>query len=168
MKTEMPGSAMHGRLMIGYAKASDVVGPSIATLLIFGFYMAHYAWSTGFFTDGFTPLLATLFYASVLYTVVNAAVKAITPDKVTRALVELLGSALFAVVAAWFFVAFPLNFAHVADVVPASAQFLLTWLTNDVGRILVAIVFAASIIALGVNAFRLAWRLLARPIFHPD
>ncbi len=45
---------------VGYAKVSEVVPPIVFTLLVFGFYMANYAWSTGFFTNAFTPLLASL------------------------------------------------------------------------------------------------------------
>ena len=148
--------------MIGYAKVAEVVATTFFTALIFGFYMAHYALSTGFFTSAFTPSLATLFFASVLYVIVNTSAKAVTPRKDVLALVELIGAALFLTVAAWIFVAFPFNFAHIADVVPSQLQFLLSWLTNDIGRILVALVLLAAVIAFAVDAVKLAWRVAVR------
>ena len=163
MKSDGPKVWEHP-IMLGAAKVSEVVVTTFFTALVFGFYVAHYVMSTGFFTSSFTPLLAGVFYTSVLWTIVNVSFKAVTPRKDIVALVEFVGSLLFAVSAAWFFVAFPLNFAHVADVVPGSLQFLFTWLTNDIGRILVALVFVASIIALAVNAVKLAWRVSVRQI----
>jgi hypothetical protein len=149
-------------VMLGAARVSEVVATTFFTALVFGFYVAHYVMSTGFFTSSFTPLLAAIFYTSVLWTIVNMSFKAVTPRKDVVALAEFVGSVLFAVTAAWFFVAFPLNFAHVADVVPGSLQFMFTWLTNGIGRILVALVFVASIIALAVNTVKLAWRVSVR------
>ncbi len=65
-------------------------------------------------------------------------------------------------VAAWIFVAFPLNFAHVADVVPTPFQFILSWITNDIGRIIVALALLASVIAVAVDSVKLVWRVFAR------
>lgn len=106
-----------------------------------------------------------MFYASILYNIVNLSSKAFTLRKDVIALVELIGTILFATVAGWVYSVFPFNFAHIADVVPAPAQFMFTWLTNDIGRIIVALVFVASIIAL-VNTVKLSWRLFDRPIFQ--
>jgi hypothetical protein len=158
MKSDGPKVWEHP-VMLGAARVSEVVATTFFTALVFGFYIAHYVMSTGFFTSSFTPLLAAIFYTSVLWTIVNVSFKAVTPRKDIVALAELVGSMLFAVTAAWFFVAFPLNFAHVADVVPGSLQFMFTWLSNSIGRIIVALIFVASIIAIAVNAIKLAWRV---------
>ncbi len=115
MKSNMAGAFVHGVPMIGYAKASEVISSTLITILILGFYMAHYFWSTGFFTSAFT--------------------------------------------AYWFYRVYPLDFAHVADVVPTQLQFLLTWIENGIGRIIVAIVLVAAIIALAVDGVRLTWRI---------
>jgi hypothetical protein len=165
MKPDTSTTFTHHHFMVGYAKLAEVIATAFFTVLVFGFYMANYAWSTGLFTAGFTPVLATLFFASVLYVLVNTSAKAITPRRDILALVELVGAALFVTVAAWIFVAFPLNFAHVADVIPTSFQFLLSWLTNDIGRILVALVLLAGVIALAVDSAKLVWRVAVQH-FH--
>lgn len=162
MKSDTSTTYTPAHFMIGYAKASELVATTFFTALVFGFYMAHYAWSTGFFTSDFTPFLATLFFASVLYVIVNSYAKAVTPRKDVLALVELVGVVLFVTVAAWIFTAFPFNFAHVADVVPAPFQFLLIWLTNDIGRIIVALVLLAAVITVALDSAKLAWRVTVR------
>jgi hypothetical protein len=162
MKTDASTTFPHNHLMVGCAKLAEVVATAFFTALVFGFYMAHYAWSTGFFTSAFTPVLAVLFFVSVLYVIVNTSTKAITPRRDVRALIELVGAVLFLVVAAWIFEAFPLNFNHVADVLPTPFQFMLSWLTNDIGRILAALVLLAAVIAFAVDAVKLAWRVAGR------
>jgi hypothetical protein len=162
MKSDASTAFTHHHFMVGYAKLAEVVATGFFTALVFGFYMANYVWSTGFFTTAFTPLMATLFFASVLYVIVNTSAKVITPRRDVLALVELSGAALFLTVAAWVFVAFPLNFAHVADVIPVPFQLLLSWLTNDIGRILVALVLLAGVIGFAVDSVKLAWRVTAR------
>lgn len=159
MKTGAPHAFDHANYTIGYATVANVVATAFFTTLVFSFYMAHYAWSSGFFTSAFTPLLAVLFFASVLYQFVTAISKAITPRKDVVALVELIGAALFATVAAWIFVAFPLNFSHLTDIVPTPIQFLLSWINNDIGRILVALALVGSVITLAVYSAKLAWRV---------
>ncbi|MBO0888202.1 hypothetical protein J2P12_03790 [Candidatus Bathyarchaeota archaeon] len=151
----------HGYIA-GYSKVANVVATTFFTTLVFSFYMAHYAWSSGFFTRDFTPLLAALFFASVLYSIATSLTKALTLRKDVVALVELVGAVVFLTVAAWFFVAFPLNFAHVADVLPAPFQFLLTWLTNDIGRVVVAAVLLAAAITFTVDVVKFAWRVIER------
>ncbi len=94
--------------------------------------------------------------------IVNTTMKIVTPRRDIRAFVELIGATLFLVVAAWIFVAFPLNFAHVADVVPVQFRFVLSWLTNDMGRIIVALVLLAGVIAFAVDAIKLVWRVTTR------
>lgn len=162
MKSNPPSPAMHGRLMIGHAKASEAIPSIIATFLIGGFYIAHQAWSTGFFTADFTILLATAFYASVFYVIVNSAAKVLIARKDVVILIELIGAVLFMGVAAWVYFVFPFNFAHLADVVPVQAQFALTWITNDIGRIIVDIALFGSIIAVIIDSARLAWARLQR------
>ena len=162
MKPDNSRIYSHDHLMVGYAKVGEVVATVFFTSLVFGFYMAHYAWSTGFFTSAFTPPMALLFFASVLWVIVNTSAKVMTPRKDVVALVELAGALLFVAVAAWIFIAFPLNFAHVGDVVPAQLQFTISWLTNDMGRILVPLILLAGIIAFMVDSAKLGWEIFKR------
>lgn len=162
MKTSPPDAFSHASYTIGYASVANVVATAFFTTLIFSFYMAHYAWSSGFFTSAFTPLLAVLFFASVLFPFVTAITKAMTQRRDVVALVEWIGAVLFTAAAAWIFTAFPLNFSHLTDIVPGPIQFILSWINNDIGRIIVALALLGSVIALAVDSVKLAWRLSVR------
>ena len=162
MKPNTPDNLAHAGRMIGYARTAEVATTVFFTILVLGFYMAHYVWSTGFFTNAFTPLLAGIFFASILSTIATVSAKALTLRKDIIALVELIGAGLLALAAYWFYEAFPLDFNHVSDVVPAQLQFLLNWITNDIGGIIVALVLIAAIIVLAVDSVRLSWRVSER------
>ncbi|HZY46379.1 MAG TPA: hypothetical protein VFE96_01165 [Candidatus Bathyarchaeia archaeon] len=150
--------------LLGPARVGELVATTLVACLVAGFYGAHLAWSTGFFTSAFTPVLAVLFFTSIFWPIANVACKAITFRKDVRALVEWMGAALFAGETAWVYAVFPFNFTHLADVLPPPMQFILSWLTNDIGRILVALILVASIIALAVTSVKLAWRVSVTPL----
>jgi hypothetical protein len=48
-------------------------------------------------------------------------------------------------------VVFPFNFAHFADVVPDFLAFLISWITNDITRLLLAIGMVGGIVSVGIN-----------------
>jgi hypothetical protein len=48
-------------------------------------------------------------------------------------------------------VVFPFNFAHFADVVPDFLAFLISWITNDIARLLLAIGMVGGIVSVGIN-----------------
>ena len=56
------------------------------------------------------------------------------------------------VASAWFLmVVFPFNFAHFADVVPDFLAFLISWITNDIARVLLAIGMVGGVVSVGIN-----------------
>ena len=138
--------------------AGRIIGWFIAVVLMLcglGFYYAHQAWSTGFFTPNFTGELAVLLYVSILYVAINATARLLTDRKSTLTMIELLGALLTGITTLCLFVAFPFNFAHVGDVLPGLIQPLLRWVTNDVGRILCAVAVFGSAIAIIVDSAKL-------------
>src|SRR5215203_4522405 len=50
-----------------------------------------------------------------------------------------------------YMVVFPFNFAHFADVVPDFLAFLVSWITNDIARVLIAIGMIGEIISVGIK-----------------
>jgi hypothetical protein len=111
----------------------------LGLFLVIGFFAAHQAWSTGFFTTGFGLLGTVLFYAVLLTGLVPPVLGSLHLEK-KRELEALLVTAVFwTMAAAWFFFAFPFNFSHLTAVVPSQASFILSWITDDVGRILVGV-----------------------------
>jgi hypothetical protein len=48
-------------------------------------------------------------------------------------------------------VVFPFNFAHFADIVSDFLAFLVSWITNDIARVLIAIGMLGGIVSVGIN-----------------
>ena len=148
MSLTQPNPALGGRL-IGW-----IIGIFL-TLCGVGFYYAHQAWSTGFFTASFSTELAVLLYVSVLYTGVNATAKLLTDRKITLIAIELIGAFLTGIATLALFIVFPFNFAHVGDVLPGLLRPLLGWVTNDIGRIAYGLAVFGSIVAIIADGARL-------------
>ena len=102
--------------------------------LVAAFFATHQALSTGFFLSSFTSLQAALLYGSILYSilVMNTEVIGLREDQIW--IVNIVGAILWTTTTAWLFFAFPFDFAHFAAVVPWPFQFLVTWITNSIGK----------------------------------
>ncbi|MDD1770810.1 MAG: hypothetical protein LUO79_06975, partial [Methanomassiliicoccales archaeon] len=46
-------------------------------------------------------------------------------------ILDIISTGFFIIVSIWFMITFPFDFSHIADVLPSSLQFLLSWVTND-------------------------------------
>lgn len=120
------------------AKPADLWPILVGTALVTGFFAAHQAWSTGFFTTGFGILETVLFYAAVLPAVIPATA-AIYLSRKHELLADIAVSIVWTAAAAWLYVTFPFSFTHLAAVVPSPLQFAFNWISNDIGRILIGI-----------------------------
>jgi hypothetical protein len=138
--------------------AGRIIGWGIGVFLAmcaFGFYYAHQAWSTGFFTPSFTTELAVLLYVSVLYLAVNATAKLLIDRNRTLISIELIGACLTGIATLALFIVFPVNFAHVGDVLPSLLRPLLSWVTNDIGRFAYGLAVFGSLVAIVADGIRL-------------
>jgi hypothetical protein len=125
-------------------------------VLVAAFFAAHQAWSTGFFLSSFTPVQAALLYVSILYgiLVANTAVIGLKEDRTL--IVNLIGAVLWTATTAWLFFAFPFDFTHLAAVVPWPFQFLVSWITNGIGRVVWLLFFLGSAAFIPFFAFQFA------------
>jgi hypothetical protein len=137
------------------SKYAGLVPVSIGTILVVAFFAAHQLWSTGFFTSAFGPLETFLFYSSILYGVVTAGSGVLFRED-RAIIIQLIGAVLWTITTVWLLYLFPFNFAHVADVVPSPFQFLLSWITQGIGRIIWAIAAIGSAAFVPFFVFQLA------------
>ena len=49
------------------------------------------------------------------------------------------------VAAAWFLSTFPFDFSHLADALPASLRFLISWIGDGIAKVVMVIAIIASI-----------------------
>jgi len=132
-------------------RGGEVVGIVIIGLVAFFFY-AHQTQTTGFFTPSFGPTEAFALYGSILMGMIGPLVKVATGRRNVARPPEMLASLFWIGSSAWLLIAFPFNFAYFADVVPQFLRFLVSWITNDIARVLLAIGLFGGIISIAVNA----------------
>lgn len=121
----------------------------LGLVLVVGFFVAHQVWSTGFFTSDFGLLGTLLFYCALGFGFTFALGVPVALSRRFGRRTELtyeLGTALFwTITAAWLLVAFPFNFSQLNAVVPGQLWFVLSWITNDIGRILLGIALVGAL-----------------------
>jgi hypothetical protein len=90
----------------------------------------------GFFTSSFGPAEAFFLYGSILTSTVGPLARFLTERRNVSRPPELAASLFWIAGSAWLLFYFPFNFAHFADVVSDFLRFLLSWITNDVAKVL--------------------------------
>lgn len=144
---------------VEYADPYEDRGLSIAIVvvgvLVGSYFIAHQVRSTAFFTAAFGSLEIVLLYGTLLFWIATCALIIVGQKNRSRDLD--LGGLFFATAAfAWLLVAFPFDFAHLADVAPDSLRFLVQWVSNDVVRVLIAL---SLILHLGLAVFSAVLRV---------
>lgn len=118
-------------------------------VILTGFFVIHQVTRTGFFNEKFGTLEMILLYVPLLLALMDSAGQIITGHHRPARLFEVGSGLLLGVAALWYLIVFPFDFTHLADAIPQGLRFLLAWVTNDIGRIVLIIqVFAGPIGAL--------------------
>jgi hypothetical protein len=117
------------------------------------FFYTHQTEATGFFTSSFGGIEALLLYGAILIGMAGPVARFLTGRRNKSRPPELIASVFWIVASAWFLmVVFPFDFAHFADVVPDFLRVLISWITNDIARVLIAIGMVGGIVFIGVNS----------------
>jgi hypothetical protein len=114
---------------------------------------------TGFFTSAFGGLEMVLFYLPVPLGIGVCLIKLVTGRKNPSRPLDAVNAVVVALACLWFFVVFPLDFAHLGDLLPFGLQALVNWIPNSVVRVLLLVgglgsffnVFYTSLIYLAVR-----------------
>lgn len=107
----------------------------IPMLLLFSFFAYHQEANTGFFTANFGALEMFCLYGPILLSVAAPGVRAVTGRRNPARPFDVATYLFLAIAAVWFLIVFPFNFSHLADALPGAFHFVLAWITNDIGRI---------------------------------
>ncbi len=131
----------------------------VACLLLFGFLAYHQFANTGLFTARFGPLEMFCLYGPLLFALVAPAVRALTGRRNPARPFEAAASLFLALGSLWLLIVFPFDYAHLADALPGPLHFVLAWVTNDIGRL----VLILQVIVGPISAFLTTWKYLS---FH--
>jgi hypothetical protein len=138
-------------------KWSDAVKSFVFGFLTAAFLAAHQVWATGFFLPSFGLVEQVLLYSSILFSALataNILILNIREDK--SIMLQMVGAVLWMVTTIWLYMIFPFNFSHFADVMPTSIQFLVTWLTDDIARIIWILMIIGTTVFIPVLALQLS------------
>lgn len=125
-------------------RVGQLIGMVVA-LMVAVYFAALYTSSSGFFTSKFTTADAVLFFGIAFLGVIPGLVRAVIDHKnVTRPLDVILSISIL-VAAAWFLSTFPFDFSHLADALPASLRFLVSWIGDGIAKVMMVIAIIASI-----------------------
>jgi hypothetical protein len=136
----------------------------VAMLLLFGFFAYHQVAHTGFFTAKFGALEMFCLYGPILVSVAAPVVRAVSGRRNPARPFDVATYVFLAMAALWFLMVFPFNFSHLADALPGALHFVLAWITNEIGKvvlILQVIIGPISAILTTRKYLSLRWRALA-------
>lgn len=129
----------------------------LVTSLFLGFFVYHQVTHTGFFTAAFGPLEMLFFYGPMLLAMAAALTRALWGRRNPARPVEVVSNGLLAVGALWLLIVFPFSFVHLADALPPTVRFLLSWVNDAIGRIALYI----CLIVCPIAAIVVAWQFFS-------
>ncbi len=124
------------------------VGGILVMLLVTAFFAYHQVAGTGFFTPRFGPLEMTLLYGGGVMGVLTSVTRAAIGRRNALRPLEMAGMVLWIAASLWFLTIFPFNFSHLADALPGSLHFLLSWISDDIAKALLVIGSVGGVIGI--------------------
>lgn len=121
---------------------SEKVGQLVAiagTVIVLLFFSIHQTRPTGFFTDEFGSGDSALMYVMILLGILPALVRFLKGSRNAARPPDALSLATFFVGGLYFLITWPFDFAYFAAPLPHSLEFLLDWVTADIGKLVTGI-----------------------------
>ena len=132
-------------------KRADRFGQVIGiagTLIVIVFFGYHLAKPTGFFTPSFGAFEIALFFGINIIGIVPQVIRLVKGKKAPARPFDIFNSALFLVALIYFLATFPFDFSHLAVPLPASLEFLLSWVSNEIAKALMVLGIIGLLVAL--------------------
>jgi hypothetical protein len=128
-------------------------------VLVLGFFLYHQYANTGFFTSKFGDWEMFAFYGSMLLSFVPPIARAAIGSRNPVRPIEAFCNLFSAFAALYLFSVFPFNFANLTAALPSEIRFMFTWVDNDIGKVVLVLIFIGSLASGLYN--------IARYFFHP-
>ena len=122
----------------------------------FGFWyiLALKKQGSKFFTSGFNRTDAVALYSFWLVWIITAGLEGILGLRWWSRLFDSFGAILIAALAClWLFTKFPFDFSYFSEILPTNWQWLLSWITNIVGRVVLFLSFVFHLVAAVYSPF---------------
>ena len=110
-----------------------------------------------FFTAAFNDKDVVALYSFLLVWCITAGLDGILGLRWWSRLFDSFGAILVAALAClWLFIRFPFDFSYFSELLPANLQWLLSWITNGVGRVVLFLSFVFHLAAAVYSPFAYA------------
>lgn len=117
----------------------------VIALIFAAYFTVLYTSSSGFFTSDFTTLEAVLFFGIAYFGIVPGLLKTIIGRKNSTRPLDIILSISLLVAGIWFLSTFPFDFSHLPDALPSSFQFLVSWVSDGLVKVLMVLAIVISI-----------------------
>ncbi|MDG6910630.1 MAG: hypothetical protein JRN08_09700 [Nitrososphaerota archaeon] len=134
--------ALEDRMRLS-SRAGEVGGVAIS-LIVFFFLYENQLRGIPFFTAAFGFQAELFFYGPLFTGIILSLARAAYGRRNAIRPLDALNALFLTMAALWLLAAFPFDFAHFGDMFPTSAQFLFGWLSNTIGRTLLALAAIGS------------------------
>ncbi len=111
----------------------------VAMLFVLGFFALHQWMNTGFLTGRFGQLEALCLYGPILISLAAPIVRAWTGRQNPSRPFDAATNLSLALGSLWLAIVFPFDFGHLADILPEMIRFVIAWITNDFGRLVLIV-----------------------------
>ena len=132
-------------------KNSDRFGQIIGIIgitVIIVFFAYHLTKLTGFFTPNFGAFDVALFFGINIFGIFPQVIRIVTNRKTPSRPFDIINSTLLFVALIYFVAKFPFDFSHFAVPLPASLEFLLSWVSNSLASALMVLGILGMLFAL--------------------
>ncbi len=110
-----------------------------AMLVLLGFFALHQWTNSGFFTPRFGPLEMLALYGPILVAFAAPLVRVASGQHNPARPFEAATNLSLALGSLWLAIVFPLDFTHLGDVLPGAVRFVVSWIGNDLGRLVLVL-----------------------------
>ncbi len=116
-------------------------------LLLTVFFLLHQRDHTGFFTGQFRLPEMLALYVPIIISLGPPIQRLIQGRRNAARPLEAVSDLVLALGSLWLLTHFPFDFAHLADLFPAAARPALSWLNNNIGRVILILQVVIGLIS---------------------
>lgn len=130
-----------------FGQVAGIIGVVIVSI----FFAYHLALPTGFFTSSFGAIGAFFFFVPAIYGMVPQFIRLYTGRKSLARQFDIFGMTLVLIAVIYFLATFPFDFSHLADPLPRSIEWILSWISDDLVKALMVLGVIGMLVAIPIQ-----------------
>jgi len=112
----------------------------VINILIIIYFANHQMQSTGFFTESFGIMEMFFLYGYSVFWIISAGLEGVFGQRLLSRMVDAFGGVIFGgICIIWLLLVFPFDFTYFSVGLPDPIRFLLSWISNDIARLIMVL-----------------------------